>query len=88
MKTQVVNILGCDYRIRTSAAGEAVLGAAQEVVDTRMREVRSQFPDQPLAQTAVIACLDLVGEFLAEDSKRDSRTKARLQSLIDKLNDA
>jgi hypothetical protein len=48
--------------------------------------VRKQYPNQPLAQTAVIACLDLVGEFLEEDSKRDGRTQARLQLLIDKLN--
>jgi cell division protein ZapA (FtsZ GTPase activity inhibitor) len=87
MKTLAVNILGCDYRIRTSEAGEAVLGITQEIVDTRMREVRGHYPHQPLAQTAIISCLDLVGEFLDEETKKDSRVKTRLQLLIDKLNE-
>jgi cell division protein ZapA (FtsZ GTPase activity inhibitor) len=87
MKTHVVNILGCDYRVRISPAGESVLGTAREVVDTRMRDLRTQFPNQPLAQTAVIACLDLVGDFLVEENRRDGRTRVRLQQLIDKLND-
>jgi cell division protein ZapA (FtsZ GTPase activity inhibitor) len=85
MKTVSVNILDCEYRIRTSEAGEAVLGVAREVVDSRMREVRKQYPHQPLAQTAVIACLDLVGEFLEEEQRKNGRAKARLQLLIDKL---
>jgi cell division protein ZapA (FtsZ GTPase activity inhibitor) len=85
MKTLTVNILGCDYRIRTSEAGEAVLGVAREIVDGKLRDLRSQNPGQPLAQTAVLACLDLVGEFLEEESRRDSRLRDRLQLLIDKL---
>jgi len=85
MKTLAVNILGCEYKIQTSEAGEALLGVVQEIVDSRMRELRKRHPHQPLAQTAVLASLDLVGEFLEEEQKKDSRTKQRLRSLIDKL---
>jgi cell division protein ZapA (FtsZ GTPase activity inhibitor) len=86
MKVVTVNILGCDYRIQTSEAGEAVLGVAQEIVDTKLQEARRQYPHQSLAQTAIVACLDLVGEFLEEEVKKDSRFKNRLRLLIDKLN--
>jgi cell division protein ZapA (FtsZ GTPase activity inhibitor) len=86
MKTVSVNIVGCEYRIRTSEAGEALLGVAREIVDTRMQERRQQCPHQSLAQTAVVTCLDLVGEFLEEETKRDSRMKNRLRLLIDRLN--
>jgi len=85
MKTVTVNILDCDYRIRTSEAGEALLNVTREVVDSRMREVRRQYPHQSVTQTAVVACLDLVGEFLDEESRKDGRTRNRLQLLIDKL---
>lgn len=86
MRTVTVNILDCDYRVRTSEAGEAVLGIAREIVDSRLRQVRKQYPHQPLAQTAVVACLDLVGEFLEEEVKKDKQLRERLQVLIDKLN--
>jgi cell division protein ZapA (FtsZ GTPase activity inhibitor) len=86
MKTLAVNILGCEYKVQTSEAGEALLGVASEIVDSRMRELRKRFPHQPLAQTAVLASLDLVGEFLEEEQKKDSRLRHRLRSLIDKLN--
>jgi len=85
MKTLAVNILGCEYKVQTSEAGEALLGVVQEIVDSRMRELRVRFPHQPLAQTAVLTSLDLVGEFLEEEQKKDSRLKHRLRSLIDKL---
>jgi len=86
MKTLAVDILGCEYKVQTSEAGEALLGVVSEIVDSRMRELRKRFPHQPLAQTAVLASLDLVGEFLEEEQKKDSRLKHRLRSLIDKLN--
>ncbi|MEO0109028.1 MAG: cell division protein ZapA [candidate division WOR-3 bacterium] len=85
MKTLTVNILGYDYHVRTSEADEAVLGIAREIVDTRLREVRERYRDQPLAQSAILTCLDLVGEFLAAEAKHDSRICVRLQTLIDKL---
>jgi cell division protein ZapA (FtsZ GTPase activity inhibitor) len=85
MKTVTVSILGCDYRISTSEAGEALLGVAREIVDTRMQEARKQYPHQPLAQAAVVTCLDLVGEFLEEAAKQDGRLKNRLRTLIDEL---
>lgn len=86
MKTLAVDILGCEYKVQTSEAGEALLGVVSEIVDSRMRELRKRFPHQPLAQTAVLASLDLVGEFLEEEQKKDSRLKHRLRSLIDELN--
>ena len=86
MRTVTVKILDCDYRVKASEAGEAMLGIAGEIVDSRMRQVREQNPHQPLAQTAVVACLDLVGEFLEEEAKKDKQLKTRLQTLIDKLN--
>jgi cell division protein ZapA (FtsZ GTPase activity inhibitor) len=86
MNTLAVNILGCEYKVQTSEAGEALLGVVQEIVDSRMRELRKRFPHQPLAQTAVLASLDLVGEFLEEEQKKESRLRHRLRSLIDKLN--
>jgi len=86
MKTLAVDILGCEYKVQTSEAGEALLGVVSEIVDSRMRELRKRFPHQPLTQTAVLASLDLVGEFLEEEQKKDSRLKHRLRSLIDELN--
>jgi cell division protein ZapA (FtsZ GTPase activity inhibitor) len=86
MKILAVNVLGSEYKIQTSEAGEALLGVVQEIVDTKLRDLRKRFPHQPVAQTAVLASLDLVGEFLEEEQKNEDRLKGRLRSLIDKLN--
>lgn len=85
MKTVTVKILDCDYRLRTSEAGEALLVRAQEIVDARMRETKRQFPHQPLVYNAIVSCLDLVGEFLEEETRQNRQVKQRLRQLIDKL---
>lgn len=86
MKTVAVSVLGSEYKVQTSEAGEALLGTVQEIVDTKLRDLRKRFPHEPIAQTAVLACLDLVGEFLEEERREENRLKNRLRLLIDKLN--
>lgn len=91
-KTEVVvNIFGNDYRVISDDVDIERIKEVAEIVDTKMKEIHREFPLPSTTKIAVLACLNLVDEYLQQEvqlNKRISGIEERVRSLILRLDEA
>ncbi len=91
-KTEVVvNIFGNDYRVISDDVDIERIKEVAEIVDTKMKEIHREFPLPSTTKIAVLACLNLVDEYLQREvqlNKKISGVEERVRSLILKLDEA
>lgn len=91
-KTEVVvTIFGNDYRVISDDLNPERIREVAEIVDSKMKEIHREFPLPSTTKIAVLACLNLVDDFLQREdqqTKKISETEERIRSLILKLNEA
>ncbi len=91
-KTEVVvTIFGNDYRVISDDLNPERIKEVAEIVDSKMKEIHREFPLPSTTKIAVLACLNLVDDFLQREdqqTKKISETEERIRSLILKLNEA
>lgn len=91
-KTEVVvTIFGNDYRVISDDLNPERIKEVAEIVDAKMREIHREFPLPSTTKIAVLACLNLVDEYLRRENqhnKKISETEERIRSLILKLDEA
>jgi len=87
----LVNIFGNDYRITSEDIDEERIKKIAEIVDKKMRDIHREFPLPSTTKIAVLACLNLVDEFLQKEehlNKKISELEQRINSLILKIDEA
>ena len=91
-KTEVVvTIFGNDYRVISDDLNPERIKEVAEIVDSKMKEIHREFPLPSTTKIAVLACLNLVDDFLQREeqqTKKMSETEERIRSLILKLDEA
>ncbi|UCG92899.1 MAG: cell division protein ZapA [candidate division WOR-3 bacterium] len=91
-KTEVVvNIFGNDYRVISDDVDTERIKEVAIIVDTKMKEIHREFPLPSTTKIAVLACLNLVDEYLQREvqlNKKISGMEERVRSLILKLDEA
>jgi len=91
-KTEVVvTIFGNDYRVISDDLNPERIREVAEIVDSKMKEIHREFPLPSTTKIAVLACLNLVDDFLQREdqqTKKISETEERIRSLILKLDQA
>ncbi|MEO0184274.1 MAG: cell division protein ZapA [candidate division WOR-3 bacterium] len=86
----VVNIFGNDYRITSEDMDEERIKKIAEIVDKKMRDIHREFPLPSTTKIAVLACLNLVDEYLQKEehlSKKISELEQRINALILKIDE-
>ena len=87
----VVNIFGNDYRVISDDLNPERIKEVAEIVDAKMKEIHKEFPLPSTTKIAVLACLNLVDEYLRREDqhkKKISEMGERISSLILKLDEA
>jgi cell division protein ZapA len=87
----VVNIFGNDYRVISDDLDPERIKEVAEIVDARMKEIHREFPLPSTTKIAVLACLNLVDEYLqreVQSNKKISTMEERIRSLILKIDEA
>ncbi len=84
METFVVKVFGSEYSVKADSGGERVAKVAK-VVDKKMKEIDRQFCPGSTGRTAVLACMNLVDEYLAERRQDTEGISRRVGALIRKL---
>jgi cell division protein ZapA len=87
----VVNIFGNDYRVISEDLNPERIKEVAEVVDAKMNEIHKEFPLPSTTKIAVLACLNLVDDYLRREDqhkKKISDMEDRIRSLILKLDEA
>ena len=91
-KTEViVNIFGNDYRVISDDVDTKRIKEVAEIVDAKMKEIHREFPLPSTTKIAVLACLNLVDDYLQRDNqlnKKLSEMEERIRSLILKIDEA
>jgi cell division protein ZapA len=91
-KTEViVNIFGNDYRVISDDVDTERIKEVAEIVDAKMKEIHREFPLPSTTKIAVLACLNLVDEYLQRDNqmtKKLSDMEERIRSIILKIDEA
>jgi len=91
-KTEViVNIFGNDYRVISDDVDTERIKEVAEIVDARMKEIHREFPLPSTTKIAVLACLNLVDDYLQRENqlnKKLSEMEERVRSLILKIDEA
>ena len=91
-KTEViVNIFGNDYRVISDDVDTERIKEVAEIVDAKMKEIHREFPLPSTTKIAVLACLNLVDEYLQRDNqmtKKLSEMEERIRSIILKIDEA
>lgn len=91
-KTEViVNIFGNDYRVISDDVDTERIKEVAEIVDARMKEIHREFPLPSTTKIAVLACLNLVDDYLQRENqlnKKLSEMEERIRSLILKIDEA
>jgi cell division protein ZapA len=91
-KTEViVNIFGNDYRVISDDVDTERIKEVAEIVDAKMKEIHREFPLPSTTKIAVLACLNLVDDYLQRDNqlnKKLSEMEERIRSLILKIDEA
>jgi cell division protein ZapA len=89
-KTEViVNIFGNDYRVISDDVDTERIKEVAEIVDAKMKEIHREFPLPSTTKIAVLACLNLVDDYLQRDNqlnKKLSEMEERIRSLILNIN--
>lgn len=92
MKNEVmVNIFGNEYRITSGDMDTERIKKIAEIVDKKMKEIHREFPLPSTTKIAVLACLNLVDEFLQREeqlNEKISQMEQGIQSLIRKIDEA
>lgn len=87
----IVNIFGNDYRVISEDVDAERIKKIAEVVDKKMKDIHREFPLPSTTKIAVLACLNLVDEYMqrdAQSSKKISEMEERIRSLILKIEEA
>lgn len=87
----IVNIFGNDYRVISEDVDTERIKKIAEVVDKKMKDIHREFPLPSTTKIAVLACLNLVDEYMqrdAQSSKKISEMEERIRSLILKIDEA
>lgn len=87
----VVNIFGNDYRVISEDVDTERIKKIAEVVDKKMKDIHREFPLPSTTKIAVLACLNLVDEYMqrdAQSTKKISEMEERIRSLILKIDEA
>lgn len=87
----IVNIFGNDYRVISEDVDTERIKKIAEVVDKKMKDIHREFPLPSTTKIAVLACLNLVDEYMqrdAQSSKKISEMEERIRSLILKVDEA
>lgn len=84
MDTFAVKVFGSEYSVRADSDGGHVSRVAK-IVDQKMREVDRQVTQASTGRTAVLACMSLVDEHLAQARDNVDWLKRRVGLLIQKL---
>ena len=87
----VVNIFGNEYRVIAEDVDAERIKKIAEIVDKKMREIHREFPLPSTTKIAVLACLNLVDEYLQSDTqpnKKISDIEQRIGNLILKIDEA
>jgi cell division protein ZapA len=91
-KTEViVNIFGNDYRVISDDVDTERIKEVAEIVDAKMKEIHREFPLPSTTKIAVLACLNLVDDYLQRDNqlnKKLSEMEERIRDLILKIDEA
>ncbi|MDH4210430.1 MAG: cell division protein ZapA [candidate division WOR-3 bacterium] len=91
-KTEViVNIFGNDYRVISDDVDTERIKEVAEIVDAKMKEIHREFPLPSTTKIAVLACLNLVDDYLQRENqmnKKLSGMEERIRSLILKIDEA
>lgn len=86
----VVNIFGNDYRITSEDMDEERIKKIAEIVDKKMKDIHREFPLPSTTKIAVLACLNLVDEFLQKEevlNQKITELEQRINSLILKIDE-
>jgi len=91
-KTEViVNIFGNDYRVISDDVDTERIKEVAEIVDAKMKEIHREFPLPSTTKIAVLACLNLVDDYLQRENqlnKKLSDMEERIRTLILKMDEA
>ena len=91
-KTEViVNIFGNDYRVISDDVDTERIKEVAEIVDAKMKEIHREFPLPSTTKIAVLACLNLVDDYLQRENqlnKKLSDMDEKIRSLILKIDEA
>jgi cell division protein ZapA len=91
-KTEViVNIFGNDYRVISDDVDTERIKEVSEIVDAKMKEIHREFPLPSTTKIAVLACLNLVDDYLQRENqlnKKLSEMEERIRSTILKIDEA
>lgn len=91
-KTEVVvTIFGNDYRVISDDLDTERIKEVAEIVDAKMKEIHREFPLPSTTKIAVLACLNLVDDYMRRDNqhkKKMTDIEERIKSLIQKLDEA
>ena len=87
----IVNIFGNDYRVISDDLNAERIKEVAVIVDTKMKEIHREFPLPSTTKIAVLACLNLVDEYVqreAQNNKKIADMEERIRSLILKIDEA
>ncbi|MGQ9464864.1 MAG: cell division protein ZapA [bacterium] len=86
----MVNIFGNDYRITSEDMDEERIKKIAEIVDKKMKDIHREFPLPSTTKIAVLACLNLVDEYLQKEehlNQKISELEQRINALILKIDE-
>jgi len=91
-KTEViVHIFGNDYRVISDDLDPERIKGVAEIVDAKMKEIHREFPLPSTTKIAVLACLNLVDDYLRRDDQYKNKLtemEEKVRSLIMKIDEA
>lgn len=87
----VVNIFGNDYRVISDDLDSERIKEVAQIVDGKMKEIHREFPLPSTTKIAVLACLNLVDDFIRRENqhkKKIADMDERIKTLLQKIDDA
>ena len=91
-KTEVVvHIFGNDYRVISDDLDPERIKNVAEIVDAKMKEIHREFPLPSTTKIAVLACLNLVDDYMRRDDQHKNKLtemEEKIRSLIMKISEA
>uniref|UniRef100_A0A7C4X920 Cell division protein ZapA n=1 Tax=candidate division WOR-3 bacterium TaxID=2052148 RepID=A0A7C4X920_UNCW3 len=80
----IVNIFGNDYRVISDDTDIERIKKIAEIVDKKMRDIYREFPLPSTTKIAVLACLNLVDEYMQREEELNKKLN-ELEQRIDYL---
>lgn len=87
----MVNIFGNDYRVISDDLDSERIKEVAQIVDGKMKEIHREFPLPSTTKIAVLACLNLVDDYLRRENqhkKKIADMDERIKTLLQKIDDA